>query len=90
MAYFRTTHKEIRIRLNKFALLTIPGDFKGTVLYIKKIEWGIIYLPRKKTTRKFYFLEILKKNLLSAYMENTLNGEKSNEIKHISVKFRTT
>jgi hypothetical protein len=32
----------------------------------------------------------MKKNLLSAYMENTLNGEKSIDIKHISVKFRTS
>jgi hypothetical protein len=48
LAYFRTTHKEIRIGLNKFALLTIPGDFKGTVLYIKKIECGIIYALKEQ------------------------------------------
>jgi hypothetical protein len=27
----------------------MPGDFKGTV-YQKKIEWDIIYRPRKKVS----------------------------------------
>ncbi len=71
MAYFRTTHKEIGIRLNKFAVLTIPGDFKGTIY--QKIEWGITYgTCLERTTYKFYFSEIFKKYLLSASMENTL------------------
>ncbi len=83
MAYFRITHKEIRIRINKFALLTKPGDFD-----FKKTEWAIIYLARKNNL-KIKFSEILKK-LLSAYKENTLNGEKSIEIMHISVNFRTS
>jgi hypothetical protein len=55
-------------------------------MYIKKIEWGIIYLPRKNNLEILFFRN-LEKNLLSAYMENTLNGKKSNEIKHISVNF---
>jgi hypothetical protein len=61
--------------------------------YIKKIEWGIIlysvYLPRKNNLQILFFRN-LEKKLLSAYMDNTLNGEKSDEIKHISVNFRTT
>jgi hypothetical protein len=86
--YFRTRHTEIRIRLNKFALLTIPGDLKGTVN--QKIEWGIIYLPGKNNFQILFFRNLEEKNLLSANMKNALNGEKSKEIKHISVNFRTT
>jgi hypothetical protein len=81
LAYSRNMLKELRIRWNKFALLIMPGNFKGKVF--TKIAWDILYWPR--TTKKFYFSAKLKKILLSAYMENTLNGEKSVKIKHISV-----
>jgi hypothetical protein len=88
LAYFRTTHKEIRILKNKFALLTKPGDFTGTVY--KKPEWAIIYLPRKNNLKLGMFgrclfdifslginsFRNLEKILFSAYKENTLNGEK--------------
>jgi hypothetical protein len=57
--------------------------------YLKKIEWAIIYLPKKNNLQILFFRN-LEKNLLSAYMEKTLNGEKSIEIKHISVNLQTT
>jgi hypothetical protein len=38
---------------------------------------------------EFNFSGNLKKNLLSAYMENTLNVEKSVKTKHISVNNQT-
>jgi hypothetical protein len=44
--------------------------------------------PRKNNFQILFFCK-LEKNLLSAYMENTLNREKSVKIKHISVKNRT-
>ncbi len=51
----------------KIALLKIPGDFKGTVC--KKIEWGIIYWPKKKS-------EILDIFFLFVNMENILTAKK--------------
>ncbi len=38
MAYFRNTHKELRICRSKFAPFTMPADFKGT---FRTIEWGL-------------------------------------------------
>ncbi len=35
------TQKELRIQCKKFSLLTMPGDFKGTV-FGKKSHWGKI------------------------------------------------
>jgi hypothetical protein len=64
----------------------MSDDFKETVYW--KIEWGIIYWPGKKSLQ-ILFSEILKK-VFSAYMENTLNGEKSVEIKHILAINRTS
>jgi hypothetical protein len=59
------------MRINKFALLTIPGDFKRTV-YQKNLMGH--YIPAyKEQLTTFIFPE----SLLSAYMENTLNDEKS-------------
>jgi hypothetical protein len=43
--------------------------------YLKK-STGALYTGLKRTTYNFYFPEILKTDLLSAYMENTLNDEK--------------
>ncbi len=51
----------------------MPGDFKWQ--FIKKIEWDIIYWPRKNNLKILFFSK-LEKHLLSAYMENTLNVEK--------------
>ncbi len=53
--------------------------------YIEKIELGPIYWPRKNNLQVFFFLPNLEQNQLSAYMENTLNGEKSIEMKRVSV-----
>ncbi len=58
----------------------------GTVY--QKNGWDIIYWPIKIHVQILFFSNI-EKNLLSAYMENTLNGEKSVKIKHISVNNRT-
>ncbi len=52
--------------------------------FIKKSN-GTLHTGLERTTSKYYFSVILKKNLLSAYMENKLNGENSVKIKHISV-----
>ncbi len=62
------------------------GDFKGTVY--QKIWMGHYNCPRKNNLQILFFCK-LEKNLLSTYMENTPNGEKSVKIKHISVKNRT-
>jgi hypothetical protein len=59
-------------------MVTLQGQF------IIKIEWDIIYSPSKNNVQVLFFNN-LEKNLLSAYMENSLNGEKSDKIKHISV-----
>jgi hypothetical protein len=48
----------------------------------------IIYWPRKNKLQILFFNN-LEKNLLSAYMENTPDGEKSVKIKHILVNNRT-
>jgi hypothetical protein len=61
--------------------MTLNGQF------IKKIEWDLIYWPRKNNLQILFFSN-LEKNLLTAYMENTLNGEKSVKINHISVNNR--
>jgi len=58
--------------------------------YIEKIEYGIIYLRRKNDWQILFFRNLEKKKLLSAYMENMLNGEKSIDIKQISVNYHTT
>jgi hypothetical protein len=57
--------------------------------YLEKIECGIT-TGLERTIYKFYLSEILKNNLLYAYIENTLNGEKTVEIKFISVNVRRT
>ncbi len=44
--------------------------------YIEKIELDIIYLPRKNNLQILFFRNLGKKTLLSAYLENMLNGEK--------------
>jgi hypothetical protein len=61
--------------------------FKATV-YQKKSN-GTLYTSLQRTTSIYYLSVILTKNLLSASMENTLNGEKSLKIKPISVINRT-
>ncbi len=61
------------------------GTSKGQCF--EKIEWGVIYLPRKFT--KFIFWLSLKQKLLYAYMENTLNGEISTVSVYISVNNNT-
>ncbi len=66
-------HKKLRICWNKFALIIIIGNLKGQ--FIKKIEWDIIYWPSKNNLQILFFNN-LEKNLLSAYMENLLNGKK--------------
>jgi hypothetical protein len=66
----------------------VPDDFKGQ--YVEKIAWGIKYWPRKKNFFKFFFSRNLENKLFLEYMENTLNGEKRIEIKHISVNNRTS
>ncbi len=63
-----------------------PMTLKGQ--FIKKIEWDIIYWPRKNHLQILFFSS-LEKNVLSAYMENTLYGEKSVKTEHISVNNRT-
>ncbi len=40
LAYAQKTHKEWRIRWNKFALFTVPGNFKGT--YFEKTRRGYL------------------------------------------------
>ncbi len=87
LAYSQNTHKESRIRRNKFALLIIHGDFKGTVYQKKRLNWTF-YTGPERTIYKFYFSVILKKNC-SLRMGNTLNGEISVKIKHILVNNRT-
>jgi hypothetical protein len=62
----------------------MPGDFKVTV-YQKNRKGHYI-----RTTYKFYFEGNLNKILLSAYMENTPIGNKSDKIKHISVNNRSS
>jgi hypothetical protein len=82
---------ELRIHRNKFALLIKPDDFLLTLKeqFIKKSSWTL-YTGLERTTWTYYFSVILeKKNLLSAYMENTQNGEKIFQVKHISVNNRT-
>ncbi len=59
LAYSRTTHKKLRISWNKFALLIIPGNFKG-IVYQKKLN-GPLYIGLERKTYKFYFSIILKK-----------------------------
>jgi hypothetical protein len=54
-------------------------------------QWnGALYTGLERTTYKFIFSESLQKNWLSAYMENTLNGEKNIESKQMSINHRTT
>ncbi len=48
---------------------------------IKKIEWDIIYWPRRNNL-KILFFSNLEKKLLSVLMENTLIGEKVLIIEH--------
>ncbi len=50
----------------------------------KKLN-GTLYTGLERTTYKFNFSVILKKKLLSAFIEITLHGEKSVKIKHISI-----
>ncbi len=57
-------------------------------LYFKKLNGGL-YNDLERTNYKLYFFAILKK-ILSAYMENTHNGEKRKEAGHISVKIGST
>ncbi len=44
-----------------------------------------MYTGLERTIYNFFFFRNRKNNLLSLGMENTLNGEKSIKIKHISV-----
>ncbi len=73
LAYFRNTHKGLRICRSKFAPLTMPADFKGTY----RNNWMrpyILYWPIKNN---LHFLSLVfKSNLLFGYMENTLKGKK--------------
>jgi hypothetical protein len=66
----------------------MSDDLIGTV-YRKSLS-GALHTGLERTTYKFNFSEILKKNLLYAYIENTLNGEKIVEIKYILVNVRRT
>jgi hypothetical protein len=50
-------------------LMTLKGQ------YIGKIKWGILHWPKMNSFQLLFF-RYLFKNMLSAYMENTLNGEK--------------
>jgi hypothetical protein len=62
----------------------MAGDFKGT-FYQKN---GTLYTGPRKNNLQILFFSKIEKNLLSAYMENTLNGKKSVEMKYISVNTR--
>ncbi len=46
-------------------LLKMPCDFKGTVY--QKIEWDIIYLPRKNSLQILFFSNLEKKFALCVY-----------------------
>jgi hypothetical protein len=48
--------------------------------FFEKNQTGGLYNGPGRTAYKFFFSVIFLKNLLSAYTENTLNGEKSNKI----------
>jgi hypothetical protein len=50
-------------------LMTLKGQ------YIEKIKWGILHWPKMISFQLLFFRYIFK-NMLSAYMENTLSGEK--------------
>ncbi len=47
--------------------------------YFEKVEWGIIHRPWKNNLQILFF----RYKFLSAYLENTQNGEKSIKILHI-------
>ncbi len=68
----------------------MPGDLKGTVN--KKNLTGALYTGLERTSYKFLLSVIFLKKLLSAYNVHgeSHNGEKSIEIKHISVINRKT
>ncbi len=68
----------------RHCLTTLKGQI------FSKIKWGIICWPRKNNLQLFFFKNLLKKKILSAYMEITLNGEKCIKIEHISVNMRST
>jgi hypothetical protein len=63
------THKELKIRVNKFLLWLL--NLKGGEF--RKKSNRVLFTGLGRTTCIFYFSEILKK-LLSAYLENTLYG----------------
>jgi hypothetical protein len=50
-------------------LMTLKGQ------YIEKIKWGTLHWPKMNSFQLLFF-RYLFENMLSAYMENTLNGEK--------------
>jgi hypothetical protein len=62
--------------------VTLKGRF------VNKVEWDIIYWARTNNLQIEFFINLEKKFALCVY-ENTLNGEKSVKIKHISVNNRT-
>jgi hypothetical protein len=84
--HFWRLHKELRIRGDKLALPTRPDDFKEIVL--RKNRMGDYTQAFEEQLTNFVFRLSLKK-FHFAYMENTLNGEKSIKISHISVNNRT-
>ncbi len=84
LAYFRNTHKELRICRSKFAPYIMPADFKGTF----RNNWMRPFILYKEQLTIFLSL-VLKSNLLFGYMENTRNGKKSIEILLISAYNRT-
>ncbi len=61
----------------------MPGDFKWTVP--RKVLWRVVYTGLERLISNFKFSVNFKK-LLYAYMENTINDEKSIKIEHDSVK----
>jgi hypothetical protein len=61
----------------------MPGDFKETVF--RKNPMGGYMLAQGEQFPIFIFWLSLKQQLLSAYTENTLNGEISTESVYISV-----
>jgi hypothetical protein len=52
----------------------MSDDFKET--NIEKIKWGTVNWSRKNGFKLLFFRYLFKKSMLSAYMENTVNGEK--------------
>ncbi len=96
--YAQILSKHFHSRLNAFHIFseyaernlsfqTIPGDVEGTV-FQTKLNRGLL-AQEEQITYSFKLFMSLKK-MLSAYMENTLNGEKSIKSEHILVSDGST